>query len=101
MGKGEKKKMSDIVFCTDCKWFIQNKKAHKPLNDNERHLIISIIHKIDEATGTKFPNESYWECSHQFNIGKKVEWWGLLRYYKRKPSQINAKNDCVRFEKSR
>jgi len=85
--------MTDIVFCQGCEWFIRNEKTAK---DTE-----GMDYRIDLATGVKFPNESYWECSHQSNVGKKIEWWGWYRYYKRKASQINAKNDCVRFKERR
>lgn len=82
--------MSDTVFCMECKWFIRNEKL--AFVDFEPYL-------IDEQTGIKAPRESYWDCSHQSNMGKRLEWWGLVRYYKRKASQMNAKNDCVRFER--
>ncbi len=85
--------MPDTVFCMECKWFIRNEK---PAPSGFEDLA---IYKIDESTGLKFPNESYWDCSHQSNIGKRLEWWGLVRYYKKKASVINAKNDCVRFER--
>ena len=82
--------MSDTVFCTECKWFIRNEKVARVDFDP---------YDIDERTGAKSPKESYWDCSHQSNIGKKIHWWGIERYYKRKPSQMNEKNDCARFER--
>lgn len=88
--------MSDTVFCTECKWFIRNEKNKFPFPGVDEDIG---AYKIDEATGFKSPNESYWDCSHQSNMGKRLEWWGLVRYYKRKASQMNAKNDCVRFER--
>lgn len=84
--------MPDMVFCMDCKWFIKNEKEKDP------SIMELIGYIVSPETGDRSPNESYWDCSHQFNLGKKAEWWGLKRYYKKKPSIINAKNDCVRFE---
>lgn len=92
--------MPDTVFCVECKWFVRNNKVASVIEKSSADFL-GTEYKTDGATGLKIPNESFWDCSHQFNIGKKIEWWGLLRYYKKKASFINAKNDCVRFERRR
>ncbi len=83
--------MGDIVFCTECRWFKRNNKSiSESVNTSAEGLILKSNNMVDD---------SYYDCSHQFNLGKRFHWWGIERYYKRRPSSINAKNDCTRFDR--